>query len=187
MVFIFMSCWSWCLFAVIAIYCFLNRKSVYLSRRLLKFGCALVCMNIMYRVWFPGHGRWWYVPGSNLLIFFWFLESIWLVLCFFRWTLTPLSRWYDIWVWKENARTRGVWWNYTVLATFCLFVFCHWNYCSLVDIFLKTEVIGKLYCVRSADENVGGSGGSVVDIFWKTQEIGKLYYVRSANETRVVR
>ena len=55
------------------------------------------------------------------------------------------------------------------------------------DIFLKTEVIGKLYCVRSADENVGGSGGSVVDIFWKTQEIGKLYYVRSANETRVLR
>ena len=42
--------------------------------------------------------------------------------------------------------------------------FRHWNYCSLVDILWKTEVIGKLYYVRSADENVGGS---VVDIFWK--------------------
>ena len=30
------------------------------------------------------------------------------------------------------------------------------NYCSLVDIFWKTEVIGELYLVRSADENVGG-------------------------------
>ena len=56
--------------------------------------------------------------------------------------------------------------------------------CSVVDIFWKTEVIGKLYHVRSTDENVGGS---VVDVFGKTQEIGKLYYVRSANETRVVR
>ena len=36
------------------------------------------------------------------------------------------------------------------------------NYCSLADIFLETEVIDKLYYVRSADENVGGS---VVDIF----------------------
>ena len=50
--------------------------------------------------------------------------------------------------------------------------------------FWKTEVFSKLYYVRSADENVGGS---VVDVFGKTQEIGKLYYVRSANETRVVR
>ena len=33
--------------------------------------------------------------------------------------------------------------------------------------------------VRSADENVGGS---VVNIFWKTEVIGKLYYVRSADE-----
>ena len=31
------------------------------------------------------------------------------------------------------------------------------NYCSLVDIFWKTEVIGELYYVRSADQNVGGS------------------------------
>ena len=31
------------------------------------------------------------------------------------------------------------------------------NYCSLVDIFWKTEVIGKQYDVRPADENVGGS------------------------------
>ena len=29
-------------------------------------------------------------------------------------------------------------------------------------------------------------GESVVDIFWKTEVIGKRYYVRSANETRVV-
>ena len=53
------------------------------------------------------------------------------------------------------------------------------NYRSLVDIFWKTRVIGKLYYVRSADENVGRS---VVDIFWKTEVIGKLYYVRSADE-----
>ena len=44
---------------------------------------------------------------------------------------------------------------------------------SVVDIFWNTEVIGKLYYVRSADENVGVS---VVDIFWKTAVIGKLYY-----------
>ena len=35
---------------------------------------------------------------------------------------------------------------------------------SVVNIFWKTEVIGKLYYVRSADENVGGS---VVDMLWK--------------------
>ena len=33
------------------------------------------------------------------------------------------------------------------------------NYCSLVDIFWGSEVIGKPYFVRSADENVGGSVG----------------------------
>ena len=49
----------------------------------------------------------------------------------------------------------------------------------MVDIFRKTEVIGELYYVRSAGENVGRS---VVDIFWKTELIGKLYYVRSADE-----
>ena len=58
------------------------------------------------------------------------------------------------------------------------------NYRSLVDIFWKTGVIGKLYYVRSADENVGRS---VVDIFWKTEVIGKLYYVRSADENVGVR
>ena len=46
------------------------------------------------------------------------------------------------------------------------------NYRSLVDTFWKTELNGKLYYVRSADENVGRS---VVDIFWKTEVIGKLY------------
>ena len=39
-------------------------------------------------------------------------------------------------------------------------MFCHFfvieNYCSVVDIFRKTEVIGELYLVRSADENVDG-------------------------------
>ena len=34
----------------------------------------------------------------------------------------------------------------------------------MVDIFWKSEEIGKPYCVRSAAENVGGS---VVDILWK--------------------
>ena len=76
---------------------------------------------------------------------------------------------------------------------------------------LENGVVGKLYCVRSDDEN---AGGSVVDIFfengsdwqavqrtvcwrkcgwfsgwhaWKTEVIGKLYYVQSVDETRVVR
>ena len=31
------------------------------------------------------------------------------------------------------------------------------NSCSLVDFFWKTEVIGEVYLVRSADENIGGS------------------------------
>ena len=57
------------------------------------------------------------------------------------------------------------------------------NLCSLDDVWWKTEVIGKLYYIRSADENVGGS---VVDIFRKTDVIGKLYNVWSTNETRVV-
>ena len=58
------------------------------------------------------------------------------------------------------------------------------NYRSFVDIFWITEVIGKLYYVQSADENVGGS---LVDIFWKTEVIGKLCYVRSAEKTWVIR
>ena len=45
--------------------------------------------------------------------------------------------------------------------------------------FRKTEAIGKLYLVRSAEENVGGS---VVDIFWESEVIDKLYYVQSADE-----
>ena len=44
---------------------------------------------------------------------------------------------------------------------FCYFLVTE-NYLSLVDILWKTEVIGELYLVRSADENVGGS---VVVIF----------------------
>ena len=44
---------------------------------------------------------------------------------------------------------------------------------SVVDIFWKTEVIGKLYYVRSLGENVGGS---VLDILRKTEVIGKMYY-----------
>ena len=43
----------------------------------------------------------------------------------------------------------------------------------------KTEVISKLYYVRSAHENVGGW---VVNIFRKSEVIGKLYYVLSADE-----
>jgi len=43
-----------------------------------------------------------------------------------------------------------------VLATFCLIFLVIDNYCSLVDIFWKTEVIGKLYYVRSTDENMSG-------------------------------
>ena len=39
---------------------------------------------------------------------------------------------------------------------FCFFLVIE-NYSSLVDIFWKTEVVGKPYYVRSADENVGGS------------------------------
>ena len=49
----------------------------------------------------------------------------------------------------------------------------------MVDIFWKTEVIGKLYYVRSGGENVGGSA---VGIFWITQVLGKMYYVPSADE-----
>ena len=48
-----------------------------------------------------------------------------------------------------------------MLTTFCSFFFVIENYYSLADIFWRTEVIDKLYYVRSADENVGGS---VVDI-----------------------
>ena len=55
---------------------------------------------------------------------------------------------------------------------------------SVVDIFWKLEVIGKLYYVRPADENMGGS---VVDIFLNTDVIGNLYYVRPADATRMVR
>ena len=56
--------------------------------------------------------------------------------------------------------------------------------CTLFQ-FWKTEVIGKLYLVRSAYENVGGS---VVDIFWESEEIGKPYYVRSPlTKTWVIR
>ena len=40
-------------------------------------------------------------------------------------------------------------------------------------------MISKLYHVRSADKNVGGS---VVDIFWESEVIDKLYYVQSADE-----
>ena len=50
------------------------------------------------------------------------------------------------------------------------------------DIFWKTELIGKLYYVRSDDENVGGS---VVDIFWITDVLVKLYSVRSTEENVV--
>ena len=39
---------------------------------------------------------------------------------------------------------------------FCCFLVIE-NYCSMVDIFWKTEIIGELYLVRSADENLGGS------------------------------
>ena len=39
---------------------------------------------------------------------------------------------------------------------FCYFLVIE-NYYSLVDLFWKTEVIGELHLVRSADENVGGS------------------------------
>ena len=42
------------------------------------------------------------------------------------------------------------------------FFFVFENYYSLVDTCWKTEVVGKLYYVRSGDENVGGS---VVEIF----------------------
>ena len=59
-----------------------------------------------------------------------------------------------------------------MFATCCLFSLVIENYCSLVDIFWTTEVIGKLYYVRFADENVGES---VVDIFWKMEVVGKLY------------
>ena len=50
---------------------------------------------------------------------------------------------------------------------------------GLVDILWKTEEIGELYLVRSADENVGGS---VVVISWVPEVIGKPYYVWSADE-----
>ena len=50
---------------------------------------------------------------------------------------------------------------------------------GLVDILWKTEVIGELYLVQSADENVGGS---VVVIFWVPEVIHNTYYVRSADE-----
>ena len=68
---------------------------------------------------------------------------------------------------KKNTRTWG-----GIMEPTCardvMFLTRHFlvteNYCSLVDIFCKTEVMSKLYYVRSADENVGGS---VVDIFWK--------------------
>ena len=65
-----------------------------------------------------------------------------------------------------------------MLTTFCSFFLVIENYYSLADIFWRTEVIDKLYYVRSADENVGGP---VVDIFWKTEVIGKLYCVRSVD------
>ena len=51
------------------------------------------------------------------------------------------------------------------------------NYCSLVDIFWKNG--SSWQAVRSADENVSGS---VIDIFWRTEVTGKLQYVRSADE-----
>ena len=53
---------------------------------------------------------------------------------------------------------------------------------GLVDILWKTEVIGELYLVRSADKNVGGS---VVVMLWVPEVIGKPYYVRSADENVV--
>ena len=65
------------------------------------------------------------------------------------------------------------------LRRFVCYIFVIENYCSLVDIFWQTEVIGELYMVQSADENVGGS---VVVIFWVSQVIRKPYYVRSADE-----
>ena len=113
---------------------------------------------------------------------------------------------------KTHEHT-GLWWNQYVFMAFGSLFFSHWILLqlgwnilengsrwqavllyvrsadenvggSVVDIFWKLEVIGKLYYVRPADENMGGS---VVDIFRKTQDIGKLYCVRSANETRVIR
>ena len=52
----FSSCgWVRLMFAVIAIYCILHRKPVYLPPRPLKLLCALTRISIMYREWFAGH------------------------------------------------------------------------------------------------------------------------------------
>ena len=80
-------------------------------------------------------------------------------------------------------------------------------YCSLVDMFWKTEVIGELYLVRSADKTwvvrwlsyilgIGSNWQAVLrsfrrrkrgwlggcHIFWVSEVIGKPYYVRSADQ-----
>ena len=72
---------DFCLLCVIETYRFLHRKSVYLPLRPLKFVCALVRMEIMCRVWVAGHAYYLLTMRSNLLIFFWFLESIVVVVC----------------------------------------------------------------------------------------------------------
>ena len=80
---------------------------------------------------------------------------------------------------KKNARTRG--YDRTSMCSrrlVCYFLVSE-NYCSLVDIFWKTEIIGELYLVRSTDEN---ANGSVVNILWGSKVVGKSYYVRSADE-----
>ena len=84
-----------------------------ISVRPLKFVCALVRMNMMYRVWFAGHAYYLLMMRSNFFIFFRFLESIALVLSFLVWKQTPPLQMYDTIFepWKKNERTRRVWWK----------------------------------------------------------------------------
>ena len=86
---------------------------------------------------------------------------------------------------KTHEHT-GLWWNQYVFMAFGSLFFSHWILLQLGWNILEngSRWQAVLLYVRSADENVGGS---VVDIFRNTQDIGKLYCVRSANETRVIR
>ena len=82
---------------------------------------------------------------------------------------------------KKNTRTRGGYDGTHLLATFCFLFFSDRKLLQIRWHILENgrNWQAVLLLVRSADENVGGS---VVDIFWKTEVIGKLYYVRPADE-----
>lgn len=98
---------------------------------------------------------------SNSLVFFW------LVHFFLVWRINPFCKWYEERMSpdRETHEYRGHY-DGTNICSCCFLVFSHWTLLQLDWSIKKTAVLTKLYYVRFADEN---DGGSVVEMFTKQE------------------